>query len=179
MKKPKDDLIGALVLKSKEGGSEGENARKALKRLCEKHDLNFDEILNGKETLEERRLEYQKQHKRLMLQIICRYILTEDNQDVWGTTYGNGYIVKATQQQYIEALHAYEVLSKLYNKERKKMLEAFKYGFYDKHNLYPQFFVGKKGDKMSEKEAAARMMGSSLSRHMEDAEINPRLEAKT
>ena len=118
MPKPKDDLIGALVLKAKEdNGAESENAIKALKRLCEKHDLDFEEIMRGKERVEMRFLEYKRGHKDLARQVVARYGCSQDHQWIREHMYDPIFAFESDQQHYIETLHAYEILAPLYNKE--------------------------------------------------------------
>lgn len=181
MKKPSDDLIGALVLKAKEGDSgESENARRTLKKMCEKHDLDFDEIMSGGEKVEYHFLYFKRGHKELAMQIIARYALTKEHMTLREHRDGIAYAYECTLQRHIETIHAYEVLAPLFNKEKRKVLKAFHFGFLDKHQLYPQFTIETNKDKEeSEEEMQARLRGSLLSRDMEDAVISPRLEGSS
>ena len=178
MKKPSDDLIGALVLKAQEeNGAESAGALKTLKRLCESHGLDFEEILSGGEKIEYHFLKYKKGQKDLARQVIARYALTKDHMIMREHKWDTQFAFECTAAQHIETIHAYEVLSPLFTKERKKVLKAFHYGFLDKHNLYPQFTIERKAHKdETMEEQRARLQGSMLAEHMEDAVISPRLE---
>lgn len=190
MANPKDDLIGALLLKAKENnGAESDNAMKALKRLCKKHDIDIEAVLSGDEELEEFHVRYKKGQHDLMVQVICRYgFVSIKTQELWGNSQIRSLTFKTTKQKYVEVLNAYEVLSPLLRKELKKMKRAFFFGFLDKHNLYYQpkkdeiaeakLRIGKESEEELQRkmdEQKSREMGAGMSRHMEDATITKRL----
>lgn len=182
MSYPKEDLIGALVLKAKEGDpGEKENALSALKRLCKKYDMDLDEVLKGGEKVDHYYMEYKRGQEKLALQIVARYALTEEHHNTWHNPYHKNVVIfECTKQRYIETINAYEILSKLYIKERRKVMDAFMYGFLDKHDLYPQFQLGEKRrlDQIDDEELKARRRGSMMADDMEDADINPRVAPK-
>lgn len=184
MSLPKEDLIGALVLKAKEGGAESENARRALQRLCDRHNLDFDEVMEGADAVEEHMVEYKRGHYTIMAQIVLRYGTTEKYQDVMVNKRARAMFFKGTKQQYIEVLNAYEILAPLFNKEKKKIMDVFEESFVHKHKLYRQYSVPKQIGDEPEKSFAEKMeemkrgaLIGQMTGSMEDAEINPRLQS--
>lgn len=178
---PKASLLGALTRKAKEGGPEGDNARKALERVCKKYGLEMDAVLaDDTELVEEYTLDYKTGHHDLAVQIICRYALTPKYQDIRGFRNRldgkptNKMSFKCTRDRYIETLHAYDVLGPLYNQERKRVMDAYKYGFYSKHNLFPQFDTEDSPDT-DPVDMQAALRGQRMAADMDDADLTPRL----
>lgn len=185
MSNPKDDLIGALVLKAKEGNSgESENAKRALKRLCEKHGLDYDDIMSGSIAVKEHMIEYRRGQEDLLAQVIIRYGTSAKHPDVLVNRRARKLFFTGTDQQYIEVLNAYEILSRLYSKERKKMQDIFLHSFVKKHRLYRTYersreLIGEEKEKTVEEQIEDMRKGmliEQMAGTMEDAEINPRLQ---
>lgn len=184
-KKPSDDLIGALVLKAKQGDSEGENAKRTLKKLCEKHGLDFEDVLSGLEAVAEHMVEFKRGHQDMMAQIVLRYGTTEQYPEVLINRKANVFFFTGTQQRYVEVLNAYDILAPLYEKEKKKMQRLFLHSFVQKHRLYRTYKspqqIGKEEKKTLDQqieEMREGMLMSQMTATMEDAEINPRLKGK-
>lgn len=179
-KHPKEDLIGALVLKAKNGESgEKENALRTLKKLCAKYDMDFDSVMNDGDLIQEYRMMIKPGEVKVARQIIARYGLIEKHPDVYALKHGGptgkivGFSFTTSKEKYIETINAYEVLMPQFKKEKKKMQESLFMGFVYKHNLYPQFRIG--DGENSDEDFEAHLRGMRMARDMDDVDIQKRL----
>jgi hypothetical protein len=186
MSKPKESLIGALVEMSKRGDrGERDNAMRSLKRLCEKHGLDINDVLDSKK-IEEFTLEYkQAQYLDLASQVVLRYGVPDDDTQIMFNKHHKVLFWKTTKAKYIEALNAFEVLLPKYKAELKIAKRAFLVGFVQKHNLYyhPTEEEMKKREEreqdepeeLTADERKARRMADGIGRNLDDVEIQKRL----
>lgn len=178
MKDYNEDRLGKLIAMAKMGyGNEKDIATRKVQALCKKHGLNFDEVMGSSEALKEYGFCWKKaKYERLVGQIVCAYALTKD-QPFFENRLRKMIFVNTTQEKYIETLNAIDVLTRLFDKEQKKMKEAFFFGFLEKHSLWNPFpKKSKTNNDLSEEEMKARMVGSALASNMETAEIHKRLK---
>lgn len=174
------ERMGKIVEIAKHGiGGEKTNALDIIRRLCKKHNLNFDDVMSAGATEYEYTLYYKtKEEKSLLVQVIIKFAYGGDgsSHSIFENNYRKVVIFKATQEQYFECLNAWEVLLRLYKKEKRKIANAVFYGFLSAHELYSN---GKPGEevKLSKAEEDARRTGAMLSHGMEEANINKRLGA--
>jgi hypothetical protein len=169
------DRLGSLVAMATRGyGNEKDIAIRKVRALCKKHNLDFDEVMGEGEQLKEYLFYWkQKKYEQIVSQIVSVYALTKD-EPVFENRLRKVLFVKTTQTKYIETLNAIDVLTKLYDKEKRKAKQAFHYGFLEKHNLWNPFpREGKQ--KFTKAELEARRAGSALADIMEDANIRKRL----
>jgi hypothetical protein len=175
-----EERLGKIVEIAKRGyGGEKENAIKIVKALCKKHGLNFDLLMQGGEKIQEYAIPYKKKtYENLVSQIISVYGFIDENTEIFQNKIRKMFFINTTQEKYFETLNAVDVLTRLYEKEKAKIKDAVFYGFLEKHDLWnPYPKQRKKEKKMTAAEAKAREAGSSLARHMEDAEILKRLKS--
>ena len=181
-----EERLGKIVALAKRGeGGEKTNAIRILKQLCEKHSLDFDELMSGGERVEEFEIEYKTLvEKEMLIQVVCRYAHRSMDDQIWTRRSvrrkGSGWTVfNTTKEQHIETLNAWDVLRPLYKKERKRLQKAILYAFLEKHNLYYQPASDELSKLRSQNEQDpdedARRAGQSLEHLMEDAEITKRL----
>lgn len=175
-----ETIIAALVLKVKEGGNEGENAKRALQKLCTKYQLDIDDILNETEKKEDRWYPITNVTKVIVAQIIRRYGGTTD---IYNTRGKQHFVAEETTAEHLEICNAIDVLVPLYKKERKKALSLIEEAFVYKHDLFwkgprpkqigeePELTVDERVERM---QRAAAISG--LTRTMEDAVIQKRLK---
>lgn len=176
------EKIGKLVAMAK-GGYLGEkqNAISILKKICKKHNLSFDEIMQTSDELkiEEYSIKYKtKIEFKLIIQILCSYWAETEEQleEVYSNKYYKSIFFKTTKAKYIEIVYAVEIFLSMYHKERKKILDAVYFGFLDKHNLYSPFNTNA-NQKISKKESELRDVGARLAGSMEDINIRKALKS--
>ena len=145
----KEDRLKAIVTMAKKGTKfEKRNAITILKKLCKKHDLVFEELMED-ENIQEFTFEYKgKIPEQVAFQIYFKII---------GGEYitNNGYYIflKTTKEKYIEFEVAFNAYRRTYKKEQKKLAErhkqekkVFQNAFIQKHNLF-----GDPSDEMKER----------------------------
>lgn len=168
--------LGKIIALAKGGiGGEKETAIKMVKTICKKYSLDFDEVMGAGDTMAEHWLHFKRGEKKIAIQVVCRYALTEKEQNILGNSKTIRF--KCTQEKYIETLNAFEVLAPLFKKELKKIRKSIYFGFLQKHDLYPQFRRETSVPKKEEtpEEMRARFVGAKLAEDMEDAKIIKRL----
>ncbi len=172
-----EKVIPALVLKIKEGGNEGANAEKALRKLCTKYKLEYDDVVNGGEKKEDRFYKITSFSKPIVVQIILRY---GNCKDIYNSRSKKYLIAEVSLSDHIEVENAISILIPLYRKELKKARELVIEAFCYKHDLYwkgpkPEQ-IGEESltDKLEQLKRATQVM--SVAEGMEDAVITKRLK---
>lgn len=182
-----EELLGKIVALAKRGvGGEKATAIKMVKSLCKKHGLDFDEVMQGGDAVKEYWIDHQKGEQKVLAQVICRYAHRSIDDGIQQSIGHTRLYFKTTQEKYIETLNAWEVLQKLYHKERKLMARAFFNAFLSKHDLFYQPTpeehqkqlrrIKKQQEKKTEDEEKAERMGAAMAWHLDDADIMKRLE---
>ncbi len=172
-----EEKLGKIIELAKRGeGGEKEIAIKLVKKMCKKLGLNYDDVMSKRKHKEEFHIDIKRGDFKLTLQIIVRYAYDGDStqESISGSYDRSRVYFKTTQDKYLEVVNAYEVLSRMYKLEERKAKEALYYGFLEKHNLYANH-VKDKEDEDDEDEMKARLMGSLMSRGMDDAQIRKAL----
>lgn len=169
------ERLGKIVKLAKGGvGGERANAIKLLKSICEKHNLDFNEVMQDSPIVREYAIPYKKEmYAKLVAQIVYKYC---EVHEVGVGKYRKIIYVKTTQEKYIETLNAVDVLVRLYEKERKKLKDVIFFGFLDKHNLYSKPDPDAEYPESTKEEREARMAGSRMAGFMEDAQLLKRLK---
>ncbi|RLI72260.1 MAG: hypothetical protein DRP02_02280 [Candidatus Gerdarchaeota archaeon] len=176
-------IIPKIVALAKNGvGGEKTAAILKLKQLCEKHDLDFDEVMSETEgKIEKFFIKYKnKQEWRIGVQVICRYAHQSMNQNIWGSKSEKELYFETTKQKFVDTLVAMETLKKAFKEEQKLFLDAF----IKKHNLYYQKteeewdkFKEQQADKEESPEDFRRNLRvSGMASHMESVELQKRLQ---
>ena len=171
-----EERLGHVVALAKHGvGGERENATRAVKRMCEKYGLDFEEVMSDDEKLDDYEFKY-TDNKLLVHAIIIAHGMVK-RVPVYVHRYRKTLMVSTTKTKYIECLNALEVLIPAYRKEKRKVNKALWYGFLGKHNLWCPFpsEEDEPERKMTEEEVKARLAGQGLQDHMEDVEVRKRL----
>lgn len=171
--------LGKIVALAKRGvGGEKEMALKMVRSICKRYDLDFDEVMTDVRLADYCLILKTRNHFRLGIQIIAHYgIYDEDHLHIGESRDKKHLYFNTTQEKYVETVNAYEVLCRLYEKERKRIEEAFIIGFYQKHNLFLPFKLNKKDQqKPTEKEIENYRRGAKLAEDMEDAKIYKQLK---
>lgn len=178
------DLLGKLVNMARRGeGGERETARRMVRNICEAHELDFDEVMNGGPERHEYSIRYKsKAELRALVQVVCRYAhMTKDDEIKYNQRLKRIYF-ETTVEKYFETLHAWDVLRPVFAKEMSRIQEAGFYGFLDKHGLYYKPTAEERAEMLKEQplpskeDLELRRMGSELSQHMSDAPIQKRLK---
>lgn len=168
------ERLGKIVALAKHGiGGEKENAIRFVKSICKKHGLNFDEVMGAGDEVTEWYIEHKRGMARLLAQVIVTYAYDGDGTLPISPSRGHTRMYfNATKAKYVETAHAWAVLSRLYDKEQKRMKDALYHAFLSKHELYATKVVKSVEEKeLTEDEKRARQMGGALARGLEDAEI--------
>lgn len=127
--------IDGLIALMKGGIYEGERnaAERALKRICEKYEINFDDLLyKADEEPEEYSLPYKNEEEgQVLAHCLRRYAKTKD---IWKERWRRRrrLYFKCLPSKHIEACIAWDVLKVAYREER----EIFQRAFINKHNLF-------------------------------------------
>lgn len=176
------ERLGKIVRLARGGvGGERDNAVRMVRRICATHGLDFDEVMNGGPERHEYAIRFKsKAEERALVQVVCRYALLANGDNISHNRYRKVVIFETTVEKYFETLHAWDVLRPLYAKEMRRIQEAGFYGFLDKHRLYYQPTPEEreqmlKDQKISKEEMELRAMGAELSQHMSNADIHKRL----
>lgn len=170
--------LGKIVALAKRGvGGEREMALKMVRSICKRYDLDFDEVMTDVRLADYCLVLKTRNHFSLGIQTVARYgIYDEEHLHIGQSRDKKHLYFTTTQEKYVETVNAYEVLSRLYEKERKKIEAAFKIGFYQKHDLFLPFKMKKDTkDKPTAKEMEAYMRGAKLAEDMENATIHKQL----
>lgn len=185
--KEEKERLGKIVQLAKLGkGGEKENAIRIIKSLCQKHGLDFDAVMND-DNVEEYFIEYKGDEEHdLLIQVICRYGHMNLDSKIFGNRAKTRLFFKTTKEKYIETLNAWDVLRKLFKKEKRNMFLALKHGFLVAHNLYyqptPEEWKKiqrrkkKKQEEETEEEKRARAVGNKIAEDLEKANIQKLLE---
>ena len=135
----KKDKLKAIITMAKKGTKfEKRNAITILKKLCKKHDLVFDELMED-ENLQKFTFEYKgKVPEQVAYQIYFKIIGGD-----YITSNRHYIFLETTKEKYIEFEVAFSVYQKTYKRERKNLAERhkqekkiFQDAFIQKHNLF-------------------------------------------
>ena len=159
----KKEKLKSLITMAKRGTKyEKINAIAILKKLCKKHDLIFEELMEEDENLQEFQFEFKgKIPKSIAMQIYFKVI---------GGRYctNNGYYIflKTTKEKYIEFENAFSVYRRVYKKEQKKFAERqkkekamFQDAFIQRHDLFGEYTDEEKDER---KEKAKKITAKEI-----------------
>ena len=179
-----EDRIGRIVQVAKRGTTgEKQAARHILKKICEKHGLDYETLMSDEEKLQEFRIKVKRTHRALASHIMYKYAFPLGvERNVYTYRWSGELGFTTTMEKYVEAINAFEVLGPLFDKEITKVRKAVYFGFLEKHDL---FFERREDEpeqeskkRMSAEEIAARKRGSALAEDMEDAHLVKRIGTK-
>lgn len=172
------EKLGKIVALAKRGvGGEKEAAQLMLKRLCAKYQLNYDDVMTEVKFVDGELKYIKRTWKKIAVQCVSRYGLLNVDSDIRENRYRKVIFFKTTPALLIETLNAFDVLSRAYDAEKKKLNKALFTAFLNKHDLFYQLKEGEKykgsskGMTLDEIRAA-----EALARQMDDIEIRKRLE---
>lgn len=179
------ERLGKIVALAKRGeGGERTNAERMVRRLCDKHGLNFDDVMHGIE-VQEHRLEYRRGDEDLAAYVFWKYgaMTREDALHVKVSRRGHYLIVRTTLDRFLETLNAYGVLSRHYRIEKKRAADSFDDAFRMKHKLYYEPKAGeptKNDDREKtleelEDELKRGLLAGAMAARMDDAKIHKTL----
>jgi hypothetical protein len=171
-----DKKLQSLATMAKRGvGNERENAERLLRTLCEKNNLDYESVLNDL-LIEEFSFDFsaEKITKRLAVQTAARYAFLEGSTSYFHNRWK--IFVNTTAEKWSDFLVAMSEVKRVYNRERRKMLErqrlernSFFDGFLRKHELYyPYPTEGGKRKKLSEKDLEKLRTSMRLAEEMTD-----------
>ena len=180
MEVKESDRLGKLIEMAKRGASnEKEIAIKFIKKICSKHDLVFEEVMNKTE-LEEFELNYKKKKfEELVYHIYARYgSVDKESYKIGGFRYNvKKAWYRTTLSKHIEMLNAFDILSKVYEKEEKLIKEAFELAFFNKHRLW--FYTDESNEEPSiptKEELKKAMIANGMESSLESVKVRKRLE---
>ena len=186
------EYLGKIVALAKGGvGGEKETAIRLVKKLCDKHFLNFDEVMNDK-GVGKFYLDFKRGERQLAVQIICRYAHMALDDSMYGSRDGLRIYFETTKEKYIETLNAYAVLSKKLKEEKQIVVSSIEDAFFSKHNLYYQptpeerkkierrqkAKEKKKTEKEKAEEEKSQKMARALLHGLDDVELYKQLKGK-
>lgn len=182
------ERLGKLVSMAKGGyGPEKETAIAMVKRLCEKHDLVFSEVMEDQH-IETFVIECRKDQFDILLYCVARYGLPSCDKYPWPLNRRHtGICFDSTKEMYIETLNAFSVLSRLFKKEKEKTNAALLLAFRSKHKLYytpkndedERLFnekVNKSKKKKTAKELETERLAANMVDSLERADIHKQLK---
>lgn len=178
MEDKETEKLGKLIEMAKQGTpNEKEIAINFIQKICKKHDLIFEEVMSKKE-LQEFVIDYKKKKfQTLAFHIYARYgVVDEDHYDVGGFLRGNKIWYKTTLSKHIEMLNAFDILSRIFEKEQKLIKDAFTIAFMRKHRLYLYTNKAEDPKKPTEEELKKSKIADSIVEDLESAEILKRLK---
>lgn len=171
------EFLGKVVRLAKTGqGGERDNAERLVRKLCLKHGLSFNEVMNSEEQIEEFEIECKVKHERLLIQTICRFALMTAKDDIKGSPQFRGKLriyFRTTKERYIETWHAFAILSRDYDREIKKMMSLAEDAFIVANDLYYQFKDGERREnkKHTKKEIEEAQRAARLASEMEPSRL--------
>ncbi len=187
------EKIGKILALARHGvDGEKQNAITILKRLCKKHSLDFEDVINqDNEKIQEYSIKYRTRDEEIILgHVISRFANRRITDFILADRHHKALIFQTTHQRYIETLNAYDVFIKLFRKEKRRINEILKLknkammeGFIVKHKL---FFQRTKeelaGEKKNQKDIEgnisnnkANRLASFMASQMEDVELQKRI----
>lgn len=136
-----------IVALAKQGiGGEKDTALALVRQMCERENLDFDEVMSDHNAPKERIADIKVRSKdelRICIQVAARFAATQEHQGVQGRYFSFDHSVRlwytATMSRHIDTLNAVEVYLRAYRKEKKLIAEALKTAFTAHHNLYPTY----------------------------------------
>lgn len=172
------DRLGKIVALAKYGtDGEKENALRIVKRICQQHNLDFDSVMGNDMVISKYEITWTHAYeKRVLGQIIGRFTLdTMPKKELWENHHYKTFHFETTKEKYIETVNAWDVLRKLYKKEREKAMEILFHGFLAKHRLYAQPGKDMPERPLSREEIKARVAGHEFAKNLDDADLYRRL----
>ncbi len=172
------DKLGKIVALAKRGvGGEKDAAIAMLKRMCEKYDLNYDDVI-AEAKLVDGELYYKKRTwKKIAIQTVCRYGLLKVEDSIRENKYKKKLYFQTTPALLIETLNAFDLLSRAHDEERRKITKTFFTAFLSKHDLFYQLKEGEKHKGSSKSMSLSEMLAAqAMAEAMKDVNIRKRLE---
>lgn len=175
-----NEKIGKLVALARNGiDGEKQAAIEILKKLCEKHDFNFDDVMSGSEEMLEYELKYKNGQLKLARGVIARYGAISIIDKYYIDKFSKTIYFSTTKQKFLETIHAYSILSRQYEKEKKETLKAFHKAFQYVNDLY---YYPKEGEELPENNSTHDpdfwKRVNSISNGIKKAEIHLALKEK-
>lgn len=132
-----DPKLTKIIALAREGiGGEKTAAIKAVKRICEREGLNFDDVMS---TTDEREyvlnIKWKNKQEETILAQVCFTFAVPDTGKLQYNSYRKVFIYTTTPSRHIETLNAAAIYLAAYRKERKRMLEDLTGAFVYKHHL--------------------------------------------
>lgn len=142
MQKINDRLLKVIALAKQGVGGEKTAAIATVKRICQTHGLDYDEVMGAAETAQIREytldLKWRNKTELDMLAQVClKFACTPEHPDLFQNTYRKTLFYNTTAAKHLETINAASVYLHQFRKERKKIEEALLGAFCQKHSLYP------------------------------------------
>jgi len=137
-----DKLLKVIALAKQGVGGEKTAAIATVKRICQTHGLDYDEVMGAADHAQVR--EYvldikwrNKLEEDMLAQVCLKFACTPEHPDLFYNTYRKVYIYNTTAAKHLETINAASVYLHQFRKERKKLEQAILGAFCQKHRLYP------------------------------------------
>lgn len=142
MDKINDKLLKVIALAKQGVGGEKTAAIATVKRICQTHGLDYDEVMGAAETAQVKEfvldLKWRnKLEEDLLAQICLKFACTPEHPDLFYNTYRKVYIYNTTAAKHLETINAASVYLHQFRKERKKLEQSLLGAYCQKHRLYP------------------------------------------
>lgn len=139
-----ESKLGKIVALAKHGvGGEKKAALSLVKRLCKKHNLDFDQVMSDDVEIKEYSYNFKtKEEQRIAGQVIFKIL---DIETIQQNAYNKALYYKATQQQHVEILSAIPIYLAAYKKEKKRIIRDLPGAFIIKHKLWNKTTTPKRG----------------------------------
>lgn len=176
-----DPKLLKVVALAKAGiGGEKENAIAIVRRLCEQHNLDFDDVMGAEEKVAERALYYKHDYEEnVAAAVVFRFGATKEHPDVNYNKHRRVMFFEGTIQQYVECLNAMDAYLRVYRRERKRILNDLPGAFIAKHRLWTQWDDSddrpeRKPPTLEERQASYRraQLGEAM---LEDVKVQKRI----
>lgn len=169
------DKLGKIVALAKHGiGGEKESALRLVKRICKKHDLDFEEVMNASEDIREYVYYYKtKTELKIVGQIIFKIL---DSQEIGQNKFRKALFFNCTPQQSVEIFSAIPIYLRAFQAEKKRIIEQLPSAFVIKHELWSTHRPEREGElslKDIEEIAQKHKLSTNL---VEDVIVRKQLE---
>lgn len=154
-------------------GHERENAERALRALCNKHEIIYDDLFRR-----ENKRRFEVKVPDATERIIFRQMCSKygEIEDFWQYRRDRRIMIFETfPHVYLELMGMWPIFQKAYRKEKRKMMLALPKAFVAKHNLYGRPPDDYKVPEWTEEEIEAFRLARRMAGDMDDVTIRKQL----
>lgn len=175
----KSELLKKIIKLAKNGtGGEKDNAISILKKICKKHEFNFEDVMRENDLLE---FEFEYKGKIALDLVAQIFFSVVGGNSIKHSRYSIFY--ETTEEKNIEFKNAVSEYKRIYRKERKALNDRHKdekkiflNAFINKHNLFSKDAKERSYKDLTDKDIEEMRMSNKLAGEMkEEAKLYKRL----